>query len=106
MSAAALVPLRFFIDEEGLSRGLTLELRDEDLEDSGLVFIICLLLLFLGDGFNNLALLTLTAEAALFAIDTVIGDVSINPILLKATRAFWSLGVTLVEPFCCNDVDN
>lgn len=55
MSAAALVPLRFFIDEEGLSRGLTLELRDEDLEDSGLVFIICLLLLFLGDGFNNLA---------------------------------------------------
>ena len=55
---------------------------------------------------KRLTLLTLTAEAALFAIDTVIGDVSINPILLKATRAFWSLGVTLVEPFCCNDVDN
>ena len=50
--------------------------------------------------------MTVTADAALLAIDTVIGDVSINPILLKATRAFWSLGVTLVEPFCCRDVDN
>ena len=45
----------FFSADEGLSRGLTLLLREEDLEDSGLVFIMCLLLLLLGDGFNNLA---------------------------------------------------
>ena len=48
----------------------------------------------------------MTAEAADLAIDTVMGDVSIRPILLRATRAFWSFGVTLVEPFCCRDVDS
>ena len=46
---------RFFIDDEGRSRGLTLLLRELDLEDSGLVFIMCLFLLLLGDGFNNVA---------------------------------------------------
>ena len=48
----------------------------------------------------------MTAEAADLAIDTVMGDVSIRPILLRATRAFWSFGVTLVEPFCCREVDS
>ena len=53
-----------------------------------------------------LTLFTVTAEAADLAIETVMGEVSTSPILLNATRAFWSFGVTLVDPFCCNDVDS
>lgn len=47
---------RFFIEDEGRSRGLTLLLRDDEREDSGLVFRTFFELLeLLGDGFNKVA---------------------------------------------------
>ena len=63
-------------------------------------------LLLLFAGLSRVFLTLVTAEAADLAIETVMGDGVTRPILLKATLAFWSLGVTLVEPFCCRLVDN
>ena len=53
-----------------------------------------------------LTLFTVTADAADFAMVAVMGEVSTSPILLNANRAFWSFGVTFVEPFGCSEVDN